>query len=110
VRDIPDVSLFASNGEWGHYIIICDSDTGNGGASCSGAPSTWTGLGGTSASSPMMAGIQALVNQKWGIRAGNPNPTYYTIAKAEFGASGNSACYSINQPDRRWSGHGLHLL
>ena len=104
VRDIPDVSLFASNGIWNHYIIICDSDTGNGGASCSGAPSTWTGLGGTSASSPMMAGIQALVNQKWGIRAGNPNPTYYSIANAEFGSSGNSACYSINQPDRRGLG------
>jgi subtilase family serine protease len=104
VRDIPDVSLFASNGIWNHYIIICDSDTGNGGASCSGAPSTWTGLGGTSASSPMMAGIQALINQKWGIRAGNPNPTYYAIANNEFGASGNSACYSINQPDRRGVG------
>jgi len=106
VRDIPDVSLFASNGLWGHYIIICDSDTGNGGASCSGAPSTWTGLGGTSASSPMMAGIQALVNQKWNIRAGNPNPTYYKIANAEFGASGNSSCYSINQPARRGLGTG----
>jgi len=104
VRDIPDVSLFASNGIWNHYIIICDSDTANGGASCSGAPSTWTGLGGTSASSPMMAGIQALVNQKWNIRAGNPNPTYYQIAKAEFGATGNSACYSINQPARRGLG------
>ncbi len=104
VRDIPDVSLFASNGIWNHYIIICDSDTGNGGASCSGAPSAWTGLGGTSASSPMMAGIQALVNQKWNIRAGNPNPTYYKIASAEFGASGNSACYSINQPARRGIG------
>jgi hypothetical protein len=49
----------------------------------------------------MMAGIQALVNQKWNIRAGNPNPTYYAIANAEFGATGNSSCYSINQPDRR---------
>lgn len=104
VRDIPDVSLFASNGLWGHYIVICDSDTANGGASCAGAPSTWTGLGGTSASAPMMAGIQALVNQKWGIRAGNPNPTYYSIANAEFGASGNSSCYSINQPARRGLG------
>jgi hypothetical protein len=52
----------------------------------------------------MMAGIQALVNQKWGIRAGNPNPTYYKIANAEFGVSGNSSCYSINQPDRRGVG------
>jgi len=45
-----------------------------------------------------MAAIQALVNQNWNIRAGNPNPTYYSIAKKEFGTSGNSACYSINQP------------
>jgi hypothetical protein len=44
-----------------------------------------------------MAAIQALVDQKWSIRAGNPNPTYYSIAKAEFGQSGNSSCYSINE-------------
>ncbi len=31
VRDIPDVSLFAANGQWGHYYPICWSDTGNGG-------------------------------------------------------------------------------
>jgi hypothetical protein len=44
-----------------------------------------------------MAAIQALVDEKHGIRAGNPNPTYYKIAKSEFGSAGNSACYSINQ-------------
>ena len=104
VRDIPDVSLFAANGIWGHYIVVCFSDPSNGGTSCSGAPSSWSGFGGTSASAPMMAGIQALVNQKWNMRAGNPNPIYYKIAKAEFGASGNSACYSINQPPRRGLG------
>jgi hypothetical protein len=38
-----------------------------------------------------MAGIQALVNQKWG-RQGNPNPVYYKIAASEYGSSGNSAC------------------
>jgi subtilase family serine protease len=97
VRDVPDVSLFASNGVWGHYIIICDSDTANGGTPCTGAPSTWTGIGGTSASAPVMATIQALVNQKHGIRAGNPNPTYYSIAKTEFGTTGKPSCYSINQ-------------
>ena len=48
-----------------------------------------------------MASIQALVNEEWGIRAGNPNPTYYSIDKAEFGSTGNSACYSINQPPPR---------
>ena len=101
VRDIPDVSLFASNGVWGHYIVVCFSDTSNGGTSCTGAPYTWAGFGGTSASAPMMAAIQALVNEKWNTKEGNPNPTYYSIAKSEFGASGNSACYSINQPPRR---------
>jgi subtilase family serine protease len=102
VRDIPDVSLFASNGIWGHFVTICFSDTTEGGTSCSGAPSTWSGFGGTSVSTPMMAAIQALVNEKWGLtKVGNPNPTYYAIAKAEFGASGNSNCYSINQPPRR---------
>jgi hypothetical protein len=97
VRDVPDLSLFASNGVWGHYIIICASDPSSGGVPCTGAPSTWVGVGGTSASSPAMAAIQALVDQKWGIRAGNPNPTYYSIAKTEFGKAGNSACYSINE-------------
>jgi len=101
VRDIPDVSLFAANGLWGHYVTICFSDTTNGGTPCSGAPSTWSGFGGTSVAAPTMASIQALVNEKWGIRAGNPNPTYYSIAKTEFGSTGNTACYSINQPPRK---------
>ena len=26
VRDIPDVSLFAANGIWGHYYVVCFSD------------------------------------------------------------------------------------
>ncbi len=101
VRDIPDVSLFASNGIWGHYITVCFSDTANQGTSCAGAPSTWSGFGGTSASAPMMAASQALVNEKWNLsKVGNPDPTYYAIAKSEFGSGGNSACYSINQPPR----------
>jgi len=109
VRDVPDVSLFASNGVWGHYVIVCFSDTTQGGTACTaGNPSAWSGFGGTSVATPMMAGIQALVNQKWGTawqgtspRNGNPNPIYYQIAKTEFGASGNSTCYSVNQPPRR---------
>lgn len=104
VRDIPDVSLFAANGLWGHYTIVCWSDpsqTSNGSVPCTGSPSGWSGFGGTSIAAPAMASIQALVNQKWNIRPGNPNPTYYSIAKTEFGATGNPACYSINQPGRR---------
>jgi hypothetical protein len=102
VRDIPDVSLFGSNGIWGHFATICYSDTGTGrgGTSCAGAPSTWSGFGGTSVAAPMMAAIQALVNEKWNIRTGNPNPTYYSIAQSEFTSAGSN-CYSINQPPRR---------
>jgi subtilase family serine protease len=94
VRDLPDVSLFAANGVWGHFYTICFSDTANGGASCSGAPSGWTGIGGTSASSPIMAGVQALINQSIGSAQGNPNPMFYQLAATEYGASGSSACDS----------------
>lgn len=93
VRDIPDVSLFAANGVWGHYFPFCDTDPFDGGK-CTGAPSTWLGAGGTSFSSPIMAGIQALINQKTGSSQGNPNPTLYSLAATEYGATGNSACNS----------------
>ncbi len=102
VRDIPDVSMFASNGFWGHYMVTCYSDTTNGGLSCAGAPSTWSGFGGTSVATPIMASVQALVNEKWGLtKVGNPNPTYYSIANAEFTSPSASSCYSVNQPGRR---------
>jgi len=100
VRDIPDVSLFAANGLWGHYWVVCWSDpgpnggSGNGAFPCTGAPYNWAGFGGTSVSSPIWAGIQALVNQKTASSWGNPNPTLYSLASAEYGASGNPACNS----------------
>jgi subtilase family serine protease len=100
VRDLPDVSLFAANGVWGHYYPYCYTDIPNGGASCAGAPSTWAGAGGTSFSSPILAGIQALVNQVWGPQ-GNPNPVYYRIAASEYGSGGNSACNSSSLPPLR---------
>jgi subtilase family serine protease len=93
VRDLPDVSLFAGDGVWAHYYVLCFSDPTNGGVPCTGAPSTWAGAGGTSFSSVIMAGIQALVNQDWG-RQGNPNPHYYSLAASEYGAHGNSSCNS----------------
>ena len=43
---------------------------------------------------PIMAAIQALVNQKTGSRQGNPLPTYYALAAAEYGATGNANCKS----------------
>jgi subtilase family serine protease len=94
VRDVPDVSLFASNGFWDAYYVTCwsnpDPNVG-GGFTCTGAPSTWAGFGGTSVSSPIMAGIQTLINQKTGSQWGNPNVVYYQLARSEFGFFGNGA-------------------
>jgi subtilase family serine protease len=94
VRDIPDVSLFAANGVWGHYYPFCWSDTARGGAACTGDPSGWSGAGGTSFGAPIMAGIQALVNNKKGGPQGNPNYVYYGVAAAQYGAGGLTACKS----------------
>ena len=80
VRDIPDVSLFAADGVWGHFYVTCWSDVRNGGAACTGDPSNWAGAVEASFSSPIMAGIQALVNQNAGGAQGNPNYVYYSLA------------------------------
>jgi subtilase family serine protease len=80
VRDLPDVSLFAADGVWGHFYVDCWSDRRNGGASCAGSPSSWDSAGGTSFDAPILAGIQALVNQKNGGAQGNPNHFYYKLA------------------------------
>ncbi len=96
VRDTPDVSLFAADGLWSHYYIFCWSDAAHGGAACTGDPSGWSGAGGTSFASPIMAGIQALINQKAGGAQGNPNPVYYQLAATEYGSGGNSSCDSSN--------------
>ncbi|MBV9758970.1 MAG: S8/S53 family peptidase [Acidobacteriaceae bacterium] len=96
VRDLPDVSLFAANGVWGHYYVFCWSDTSEGGTACTGAPSGWSGAGGTSFASPIWAGIQALIDQKKGAKQGNPNPRYYALASSEYGTGGSSTCNSSN--------------
>jgi subtilase family serine protease len=96
VRDLPDVSLFAANGVWGHYYVLCYSDGAGGGVPCTGAPSTWAGAGGTSFVAPILAGVQALVNQNWGHFQGNPNYAYYTLAAFEYGFHGSAACNSTN--------------
>jgi subtilase family serine protease len=96
VRDIPDVALFAANGVFGHYYIVCWSNAAEGGSPCTPTnPSGWAGFGGTSVSTPVMAGIQALVNQHTGAAyAGNAAPVLYELADTEYGSSGNAACNS----------------
>jgi len=76
VRDTPDVSLFAADGLWSHYYVFCWSDTAH--VELPAAPSEClSGAGGTSFAAPIMAGIQALINQKAGGPQGNP-PQFIT--------------------------------
>jgi subtilase family serine protease len=89
-RDLPDISLFASNGFHGSFYIMCARDiTGTSSCSLTNAGYTFLGVGGTSASAPAFAGIMALVNQKTGQRQGNANYILYSLVK-KTGASCNS--------------------
>jgi subtilase family serine protease len=95
VRDLPDIALFASGGPWGHSYAWCFTDPNNGGGPCTanGAPAEW-GFG-TSFASPIMAGVQALINQWFEIPAeGNPNYRLYQLAGLEYGANGSTICNS----------------
>jgi len=94
MRDIPDVALFAANGLWGHYYVVCYSDPGRGrgGVPCTGAPSSWAGFGGTSVAAPIMAGIQALINQKMGASQGNPAANLYSLAKSACYPTASASC------------------
>jgi subtilase family serine protease len=80
VRDLPDVSLFAASGSNRSAYPIC-ADAGD----CSVTSqdrSTVLLVGGTSASSPAMAGIMALINQKYGPQ-GQANFTLYALARQQ---------------------------
>jgi hypothetical protein len=76
VRDLPDVSLYASNGVNYSFYPVCAFE-----APC--IPSDGfvgvVSVGGTSASSPAMAGIMALINQKYGAQ-GQANFVLYPLA------------------------------
>ena len=77
-RDLPDVSLFASNGANLSAYPICAGE-----GECapgSGDQALIYLVGGTSGSTPAMAGIMALVDQKYG-RQGQANFTLYPLAQ-----------------------------
>jgi subtilase family serine protease len=98
VRDVPDITMFASNGFWGHYYVICYSDpTPNfGGAPCTaGEPQNWAGFGGTSFGGPIMAGVQALINESMSTQyQGDPNYVYYQLNATQNASLPQSACNS----------------
>ena len=76
-RDIPDVSLFAADGVNGSFYPICAAD---GDCQSNASAVQISGVGGTSASSPAMAGVMALVNQKYGPQ-GQADYVLYPLAK-----------------------------
>lgn len=83
VRDVPDVSFFASDGfVSSSAYLICVSDVAACTYSTTAEPFSQE-VGGTSVSSPAMAGVMALINQKAGSAQGNPNAELYKLAAAE---------------------------
>lgn len=111
-RNLPDVSLFAANGANLSAYPICAFA----GECLTGSDSTEiTVVGGTSASTPAMAGIMALINQKYG-RQGQANFTLYALAQQNPSAfhdvtlgSNNVECLK-GSPDCQLDPDGLYRL
>ncbi len=108
VRDIPDVSLFAANGANFSFWPICTATTDcqaalYTGSDCENVPAgdgavCITGVGGTSASSPAMAGIMALVDAAESGRQGNANFELYPIAASAPNSFNDVTVGSNNVP------------
>jgi subtilase family serine protease len=99
-RDLPDVSLFASNGFYSHAIIFCMSDSSEGGAPCDFSKPVnvfFNSAGGTSFTAPQFASIQALIDQKAGGPQGNPAPIYYELAASEYGSPSHPNTAGLNK-------------
>jgi hypothetical protein len=103
VRDLPDVSLFASNGANYSFYPLCAAD-----GDCQLATGAnvvqISGVGGTSASSPSFAGMMALVNQKYGPQ-GQANYVLYPLA-AQFPASFHDVTIGTNTVPCKFSAPG----
>jgi subtilase family serine protease len=95
-RDVPDVSLFGGSYGGATWVIVCTADYP--------CQPDFAGLvalsGGTSLSSPMFAGIQALIDQglaKQGLtpNQGNAAPTLYALAMDEYGGASGAVPASL---------------
>jgi len=94
VRDLPDVSLFASNGMNGSFYVVCQADaipTIYSSCNAAGGALYFMGFGGTSASAPAFAGIMALVNQQTKERQGNANYVLYPLAAKRAASCASTA-------------------
>jgi subtilase family serine protease len=97
-RDIPDISMFAaygfqqSTGLPGSALLICQASESPEKSCDYSNPDyiIYQENGGTSAASPMTAGVMALVLQKVGTKQGLANPVFYSLAAKESYASCNT--------------------
>ena len=87
-RDLPDVSLFASNGNNNSFYIVCQKDfTGTNSCDLNAPFIDFAGVGGTSGSVQAFAGVMALINQSQATvsnpapRQGNANYILYKLYK-----------------------------
>jgi subtilase family serine protease len=114
-RDLPDVSLFASNGFWNHAVLFCMSDAAQGGTPCQYATAVdafFNSAGGTSFTAPQFASIQALINQAAGGLQGNAAPGYYLLGRAQYGTPANpntAALQACNSNDGYNSGAACYF-
>ena len=119
VRDIPDVSFFASNGAYNAVWTFCSDNVTNGDTTATytdcqtsstgvlTSDTSFGGIGGTSASTPAFAGMLALVAQsQGGIRLGQAANVLYNLAANHYGAvfhdttvGNNSVPCSANSSD-----------
>jgi hypothetical protein len=90
VRDLPDVSFFASDGFLSSSAyLICVSEA-SADPQCSYSTSSEPfaqEIGGTSVATPAMSAVMALINQKMGAAQGSPNAQLYKLASSQnYGA------------------------
>jgi hypothetical protein len=103
VRDLPDVSFFASYLTFGsaylycmtdpQYVPTCNYNTGTG--------LEYLASGGTSFSAPAFAGVMALINQKTNSQQGLANYYLYSLASKEYGSA---SAPNSSQTNACWSG------
>ncbi len=77
-RLLPDVSLMAANGFWGHALDYYQRDVSR---------NSLQRAGGTSFVAPQLAGVFALIAQKTGERLGQPDYVLYNMAGVEYGTA-----------------------
>jgi hypothetical protein len=108
VRDIPDVSFFASNGGptgTSASYVICQSDTNpQDAATPTDATCNLTTpyqdfslVGGTSVATPIFGAVMALVNQASGQRQGNANYVLYNLAASDANYTASLCQSSVGQ-------------